>query len=284
MYIAIESERMTSYSVIHMTVVFRERMPQEKSNALMGRIIQISGPNAGSFLDAKDILAKFESFPDPNLVKMVWGERKVLLLNIALGRDPKGQRVFLAPQVEAIRTILKGDPDVLLIEANDVWAERLDQLDQFMRRLKRVGFFFIGAGILAFTYFWAIFLKAYETGGHATEKKERDLEESEKDQRKVFWGVSDTKIQNDIPENAIPVSMKSMLVNGSLMGFVVGILSIATIWSGHAFLYPGNLDPILVGKGWLGGDTNRIMLLSLPVITGVMGWLSGVVSRLLPSS
>lgn len=284
MYIALESDRMTNYSIVHLTVVFREGLSQQKVNSLMGRIVQVSGPNAGNFLDAKDILAKFADFPDPNLVKMVWGQRRVLLLNIALGKDPKGHRVFLVPQVEAIRTILKGDPDVLLIEANDAWAKRLDQLDLFMRRLKRVGFFFIGAGLLGLTYFWAIFLWAQNAEAPTTKTKVKESEELGNDQRKVFWGAPDPEIQNpDVPESGIPTSMKSMLVNGTALGIAVGILSFAIIWSGHAFLYPGNLDPFIVGKGWFGGDKDRALLLSLPVVAGVMGWFSGVVSRLLTS-
>lgn len=282
LYTSLESGRLAGYSTVHMTIVFKGGLPQQKIDALMGRIVQVSGPNSGNFLDSKDVLAKFSGFPDANLVRMVWGQRKVFLLNISLGRGANGHPVYLEPQISAIRSILKDDQDVLLIQANDAWAKQLDRLDRIMQGTKRIGTFFIGAGFISLIFFWALFLVGRSHDEAAGNNLE--IEDEPDDRRRAFWADGDSEASEVYQDKDTAIMMKSPFLSGSMLGISVGILSVAIIWFGHPFLYPDDLDPFTTGKGLSEGDRNHLMLFSLPVLGGVMGWLSGFVSRLVSFS
>jgi hypothetical protein len=279
LYTSVESGRSAGYSNVHMTIVFKGGLPHQKIDALMGRIVQVSGPNSGNFLDSKDVLAKFSGFPDANLVRMVWGQRKIFLLNISLGRGPNGQPVYLEPQISAIRSILKDDQDVLLIQANESWARQLDRLDRIMRRTKRIGAFFVGAGLVSLVFFWAIYL-GVRYHDERTLGTNLTVEDEPEDRRRAFWADPDSETPEVPQDKDTATTMRSPLLSGSMLGISVGVLSVAMIWFGHPFLYPEGLDPFTTGKGLSEGDRNHLMLFSLPAVGGVMGWLSGFVSRL----
>ncbi len=265
---SIEENRIQSLSVTHMIVVLRERTDASALQSVMEKIVQVSGENSVHVLDPKDMMSRISYLPISSDFKDIWKNTKILSVDISFGKDNKGEPTYLVPQIESIHSLLQNDPTILFIQGNEPWASRLDTLDRLVIRIHSVGIIFFSLSLFSIIFLWAYAIRARSISG--------DQEGTNLSTRKSFW--------METSDETAPLSEKkeSTPSLGLVIGFLSGSLSVILVWVSHVVIYPHWADPFLIGISGK-GESWPLLWMAIPVLTGVIGWFSGILSRFLPS-
>jgi hypothetical protein len=184
------------------------------------------------------------------------GGKKMILLNLTMGKNQSGERMTLSDQVLSVHKILSGNKGVLLVEDNLPWAEKLDSLDLLMVHVKRAGFMLSSLLLLLMILFWSFLFGGPEGSDHP-------------------MGVSGTSFWKNSESS-------SNLLNrqGVRLGFFSALGACILLFLAHPALYSPALDPFLesgpdgIHSKW------TYFFFSFPFIGGGLGWLSFQLGKL----
>ncbi|MHB1286814.1 MAG: cell division FtsX domain-containing protein [Leptospirales bacterium] len=251
-----------------MIVVLHEHTDARSLQSVMGKIVQVSGDNSVHVLDPKDMISRISYLPVSTDFKNIWKNTKILSVDISFGKDGKGDPTYLVPQIESIHSLLQNDPTILFVQGNEPWASRLDTLERLFIRIRSVGIILFSLSLFSILFLWGYAIRAVSITN--------DSESINLSTRKSFW-------MEPSDENApLTEIKKSTPRTGLVIGLLSGTLSMILVWASHAALYPHWADPFLIGASGK-GESWRLLWMGIPVLTGVIGWFSGILSRILPS-
>ena len=268
-FLSLEAHRIESLSVAHVIVVLRKSAGTHALQSITEKIVQVSGDHSVHVIDPKDILSRISFLPVSAGFKNVWMDRKILSVDITFGKDKKGDPTYLVPQMEAINSLLQNDSNILLVQSNELWGSRLDSLERLVLRIRSVGIILLSLSVLSVVFFWGYAIR----GVGLSRSQDGD---SDPPRRKSFW------MESPDESDALVEKGVSSIHTGLAVGLLSGILSLVLVWSSHSALYPHWADPFLLsapGKEETGG----FLWMGIPLLTGVIGWFSGLLARILPS-
>ncbi|MHB1563976.1 MAG: hypothetical protein ACYCXP_07775 [Leptospirillum sp.] len=244
-FLMMEKIRHSSLENTHMVIVLDQNTTNADYQKIYGQLSFITTSIKPLSLDEVNQFARSSSGS-----RLSDSGKKMILLNLLMGKNAAGQRVTLSEQILSVHKILEGNKHVLLVEDNLPWAEKLDSLDFLMVHAKRAGMMLFGLFLLLLLLFWSFLFPAREK-----------VEDSMEHQEKSFWKNS-------------PSAPALSSGQGLRLGFFSALGACILLFLAHPALYSPSLDPF-VSAGPAGiHSTWAYYFFSFPVMGGGLGWLS----------
>ncbi|MHB1604867.1 MAG: cell division FtsX domain-containing protein [Leptospirales bacterium] len=251
-----------------MVVVLQQNTDSHSVQSIIEKIELISGKNSVHLLDTKEILSQLSYLPVSRDFKKIWTGRSILSVDITFGKDQKGDLTYLGPQMESLHSMLHNDTSVLLIQDNGKWASMLDSLERLVLRIRTVGGILLTLSLCSVVFLWGYAIR----GGSYLETSRT----TETPPQKSFWMDSE-KTDSSMSKETSPILL------GLVIGVMSGILSLLLVYISHSALYPNWADPLLPFRIPGQEGSGRFLWMGIPVLSGVIGCISGIVARILPT-
>jgi len=250
-FLMMEKIRSASLENTHMVIVLDQNMTNAEYQKIYGQLSFITTSIKPLSLDEVNRFAQSSS-DEP----ISGAGKKMILLNLLMGKKQDGDRMTLSEQVLSVHKILSGNKRVLLVEDNLPWAEKLDSLDMLMVHMKRAGFMLLGLFLLLLLLFWSFLFAAPERADDLMELS-----------GKSFWKNSDSP-------------STSFNQQGVRLGFFSALGACILLFLAHPALYSPSLDPFLESGPAGIPVTWAYYFFSFPVMGGGLGWLSFQLGKL----
>ncbi len=245
LFLMVEKVRISSLENTHMVLVLDQKITNADYQKIYGQLSFITTNIKPLSMDEVNQFAQ-SSGGEP----ISGTGKKLILLNLSMGRNPSGKRMTLSDQILSIHKILSGNKRVLLVEDNLPWAESLDSLDLLMLQIKRQGLMLLSLLMLMLLFFWSLTF-------FVSDKVSRGIESSETS----FWKRS----------NSAGVSLNT---EGFRLGFFSALGACILLFMAHPVLYSPSLDPFLSSASAGPHSKWAYFFFSFPVMGGGLGWLS----------
>ena len=245
LFLMVEKVRISSLENTHMVLVLDQKITNADYQKIYGQLSFITTNIKPLSMDEVNQFAQ-SSGGEP----ISGTGKKLILLNLSMGRNPSGKRMTLSDQILSIHKILSGNKRVLLVEDNLPWAESLDSLDLLMLQIKRQGLMLLSLLMLMLLFFWSLTF-------FVSDKVSRGIESSETS----FWKRS----------NSAGVSFNT---EGFRLGFFSALGACILLFMAHPVLYSPSLDPFLSSASAGPHSKWAYFFFSFPVMGGGLGWLS----------
>ena len=245
LFLMVEKVRISSLENTHMVLVLDQKITNADYQKIYGQLSFITTNIKPLSMDEVNQFAQ-SSGGEP----ISGTGKKLVLLNLSMGRNPSGKRMTLSDQILSIHKILSGNKRVLLVEDNLPWAESLDSLDLLMLQIKRQGLMLLSLLVLMLLFFWSLTF-------FVSDKVSSGIESSETS----FWKRS----------NSAGISLNT---EGFRLGFFSALGACILLFMAHPVLYSPSLDPFLSSASAGPHSKWAYFFFSFPVMGGGLGWLS----------